>query len=343
MLRVTLTNKDISELLARRAEETDEHRSRAYRRAARAALMWPEEAADLVAQDRSLTELHQVGDRLAGRIKGWIEDPPELDETPVLRHDFLTLAHARALLQENPDWPSLRGDLQMHTVYSDGKASVAEMAARGIELEYEYIAITDHSKGLKIAGGVDEAAFAAQSQEIDRVNEEISESGFRILKSMEMNLDVNGDGDMEPPVFELFDLVLGSFHSQLRTSDDQTPRYLAALDNPDIDIIGHPRGRKFNNRRGLLADWPAILSAAADAGKALEINSYPDRQDLSVEILQQAGPDNLFSIGTDAHNPDEMLLFEYGLAHALAAGLDADQIVNFWPAERLLEWAQGNS
>ena len=339
---MSLTNKDISELLARRAEETDEHRSRAYRRAARAALMWPEEAAELVAQDRPLTELHQVGDRLAGRIKGWVEDPPELEETPVIRHDFMTLAEARRLLRENPDWPSLRGDLQMHTVYSDGKASVADMASRGAELGYEYIAITDHSKGLKIAGGVDEAAFAAQSQEIDRVNDAVGADGFRVLKSMEMNIDVNGEGDMEDPVFELFDLVLGSFHSQLRTSDDQTPRYLAALDNADIDIIGHPRGRKFNNRRGLIADWPSVLAAAADANKALEINSYPDRQDLSVEILRQAGPDNLFSIGTDAHDPDEMLLFEYGLAHALAAGLDEDRIVNFWSAERVVEWAAGN-
>ena len=337
-----LTNKDISELLARRAEETEEHRSRAYRRAARAALMWPEEAADIVEQDRPLTELHQVGDRLAGRIKAWIEDPPEPEETPPLRHDFMTLAEARRLLRENPQWPSLRGDLQMHTVYSDGKASVAEMAARGTELGYEYIAITDHSKGLKIAGGVDEAAFAAQSQEIDRVNEGLAADGFRVLKSMEMNLDVNGEGDMEAPVFELFDLVLGSFHSQLRTTDDQTPRYLAALDNDDIDIVGHPRGRKFNNRRGLVADWPAVLEKAAANDKALEINSFPDRQDLSVAVLRRAGPDNLFSIGTDAHNPDEMLFFEYGLAHALAAGIKPEQIVNFWPVERVVEWAAGN-
>ena len=302
--------------------------------------MWPEEAADLVARDRSLTELHNVGDKLAGRIKAWIEDPPEIDETPVLRRDFMTLAQARRLLAEHPEWPSLRGDLQMHTVLSDGKASVAEMARTGIELGYEYIAITDHSKGLKIAGGADEAAFAAQGQEIDRVNQVVGEaSGFRVLKAMEMNIDANGEGDMDAHVFDLFDLVLGSFHSQLRTTDDQTPRYLAALDNEDIQIIGHPRGRKFNNRRGLIADWRTVLDAAAEAGKALEINSYPDRQDLSLEILEQAGPDNLFSIGTDAHNPAEMQLFEYGLSQALAAGLSADRIVNFWSAERVLEWA----
>lgn len=335
-----LTNKDISELLARRADETDEHRRRAYQRASRAALMWPEEAASLVAQDRSLTELHNVGDKLAGRIKGWIEDPPEIPETPVLRHDFMTLAQARDLLAEHPEWPSLRGDLQMHTVMSDGKASVAEMAKSGIELGYEYIAITDHSKGLRIAGGADEAAFAAQSQEIDRVNEVVGDaSGFRILKSMEMNIDVNGEGDMDAHVFDLFDLVLGSFHSQLRITEDQTSRYLAAIDNEDIQIIGHPRGRKFNNRRGLIADWRSVLDAAADAGKALEINSYPDRQDLSLEILEQAGPDNVFSIGTDAHNPGEMLFFEYGLAQALAAGVSAERIVNFWSAERVTEWA----
>src|SRR5688572_16609601 len=126
-----LTNSDISELLARRSDETqsEAHRSRAYRRAARAALTWPEEAADLIDQDRSLTELYGVGDRLAGRIEAWIEDPPEIDDRPVLRDDFLTRAEARRLLADNPDWPDLKGDLQMHTVYSDGKATVAEMAA----------------------------------------------------------------------------------------------------------------------------------------------------------------------------------------------------------------------
>ena len=341
-----LTNSDISELLAVRSDETksEAHRSRAYRRAARAALTWPEEAADLLEQERPLTELYGVGDKLAGRISAWIEDPPELEERPVLRHDFMTRAEARRLLRDNPDWPSLRGDLQMHTVYSDGKASVAEMASAGADLGYEYIAITDHSKGLKIAGGVDEATFAAQAQEIDTVNGSIEKSGgdFRVLRSMEMNIDVNGDGDMDSHVFDLLELVLGSFHSALRTTDDQTARYLAALDNPDVDIIGHPRGRKFNNRRGLTADWGSVLEAAADANKALEINSYPDRQDLSVAILEQASSDNIFSIGTDAHNEAEMLFFEFGLAHALKAGLRAEQIVNFWSAEEIVEWAASN-
>lgn len=338
---MTLTNADISELLALRAEETEDFRRKAYLKAARAALTWPEEAADVLEEDRPLTELYGVGDKLAGRIRGWLEDPPEIDERPVLRQDFMTRAEARRLLTENPEWPGLRGDLQMHTVYSDGKATVAEMAAAGAGLGYEYIAITDHSKGLKIAGGVDEATFAAQAQEIDAVNKAIAEEGgdFRVLRSMEMNIDVRGDGDMDPPVFDLFDLVLGSFHSALRTTDDQTPRYLAALDNPDIDIIGHPRGRKFNMRRGLIADWPSVLEAAVDSGKALEINSFPDRQDLSLRILEQAGPDNVFSIGTDAHNEAELLFYEFGLAHALKAGLNPEQIVNFWPVDDVVEWA----
>ena len=338
---MSLSNRQISELLAIRADETEEHRSRAYRRAARAALTWEVEAAELVSGDRSLTELYGVGDRLAGRIKAWVEEPPEVPEPSPIRHDFLTRAEARALLAEHPEWPSLRGDLQMHTVYSDGKATVAEMATAGVDLGYEYIAITDHSKGLRIAGGVDEATFAAQAQEIDKVNDALEgdAAGFRVLKSMEMNLDVNGAGDMDEGVFDLFDLVLGSFHSQLRTTDDQTPRYLAALANDDIDIVGHPRGRKFNNRLGLAADWSAVMVEAARAGKALEINSYPDRQDLSVAVLEQAGPGNLFSIGTDAHNQEELLFFEFGLAHALKAGLQVDQIVNFWPAERVVEWA----
>ncbi len=340
-----LSNRQISELLARRADETEDQRRRAYLRAARAALMWPEEAADLVERDEPLTELYGIGVRLAGRIEAWLEDPPEVPEPEATRTGFLTLAEARSELERDPGWRSLNGDLQMHTVYSDGKATVFEMASKAIELGYEYIAITDHSKGLKIAGGVDEHEFARQGREIEDVNKRFEKEGidFRILPAMEMNLDGEGAGDMEEEVFGLLDLVLGSFHSQLRTKDDQTDRYLGALRNPHVDVVGHPRGRKFNRRLGLQADWDVVLEEAAATQTALEINSYPDRQDLNVEILKLAGPDNLFSIGTDAHSTDEMMLIEFALAAASMAGLDRERIVNFWPSEKLVAWAAANA
>ncbi|MDQ3984956.1 MAG: PHP domain-containing protein [Actinomycetota bacterium] len=339
-----ITNRQISELLAIRAEETEGDRSRAYRRAARAALTWADECSALLERGESLTQLHAIGDRLAGRILAWIEDPPEVPDPPGIRQDFLTQTQASSAIESEQGWRDLRGDLQMHTVYSDGAVTVAEMASAGIELGYDFIAITDHSKGLKIAGGVDEEGFARQVEEIDELNNRFQSEGidFRVLRSMEMNLDVNGEGDMDGDVFGLFELVIGSFHSALRSTDDQTDRYLAALNNPTVDIIGHPRGRKFNRRAGLKAEWETVLSEAADRQKALEINSYPDRQDLNVEILARAGPGNLFSIGTDAHDPNEMLFMDFALGAAATAGIDRERIINFWSPDQIVDWARSN-
>ena len=339
-----LSNSQISELLALRAAQADDHRRRAYLRAARAALMWPEEAAGVVADGRPLTDLFGIGERLGGRIEAWIEDPPDPAEPPPERADFLSLAEAKSILADDPGWYEMRGDLQMHTYLSDGAVGAAEMVATATELDYEYIAMTAHPKGRRIARGADEDAFARQGIELQPLNARIRDEGkpFHVLKGMEMNLDLNGDGDMDERVFAELDLVVGSFHSALRVAEDQTQRYLAALDNPRVDIIGHPRGRKFNQRLGLNADWDVVLDHAAERRKALEINSFPDRQDLNVAVLRLARPENVFSIGTDAHNQQEMLFFEMALASASSAGLRREQVVNFWPLERLLEWARAN-
>jgi hypothetical protein len=164
----SLTNSDLAELLACRAEESEGIRQRAFRRAARSAFLWPEEAADLLAGGRPLTELSGIGPFLSVEIQNWLTDPPPKVTPPELRRDFVTLAEARRLLATNSDWSKrLRGDLQMHTHWSDGSGSIAEMASAGLDRNYDYIAITDHSQGLKIAGGIDEAALAQQGKEID--------------------------------------------------------------------------------------------------------------------------------------------------------------------------------
>jgi len=172
----------------------------------------------------------------------------------------------------------------MHTHWSDGSGSITEMARAGLERGYEYIAITDHSKGLKIAGGIDELALARQGDEIDSWNKANQRTSFRVLRSIEVNLSPQGEGDMDPAALKRLDLVLGSFHSALRKKEDQTDRYLAALRNPEIQILGHPRGRIYNFRFGLKADWPRVFAEAAKRNKAVEVDCYPDRQDLSVEI-----------------------------------------------------------
>ena len=339
-----LSNANLAELLARQAAQEEGIRQRAYKRAARSAFLWPEEAADLLAKRRALVELKSVGPFIARQLHTWLEKPPLRVSAPLIRRDFLTIAEARSILAARPDWRErLRGDLQMHTLWSDGSASVAEMAAAGQARGYEYIAITDHSKGLKIAGGIDEAALAKQGDEIAAVNQSIRAGNgqLHVLRSIEMNLNPSGEGDMDVDALRGLDLVLGSFHSSLRTTEDQTERYIKAIRNPQVHILGHPRGRIYNFRIGLAADWPRVFAEAAKLDKALEIDSYPDRQDLNLSLLKIARREGThISLGTDAHHPWQLEFIELGLAAARKAGIPANRIVNFLPLDQLLGWVR---
>jgi len=339
-----LSNTDVAELLSQQAERETGILSRAFRRAARSAFLWPEEVADLVVQNRSPTELRSVGPFIEKQIRDWIDKPPCQKTVPAIRQDFISLAEARRLLAARPGWRSkIRGDLQMHTRWSDGSGTVAEMADAAKERSYDYIAITDHSKGLKIAGGIDERALKRQGTEIAKVNAALSKSASQltVLRSIEMNLNPRGEGDMSPDSLRSLDLVLGSFHSALRTTEDQTERYLAALRNPHIHILGHPRGRIYNFRIGLKADWPRVFAEAAKLDKALEIDCYPDRQDLNLELLKIARDHGTrISLGTDAHHGWQLEFIDLGLAAALRAKISADRIVNFMSLLELKTWAQ---
>jgi histidinol phosphatase-like PHP family hydrolase len=343
--RGRLDNAALAELLARSAETTEGIRQRAFRRAARSAFLWPEEAADLLATGRALTELRGVGPFLARQIETWLTEPPEAVTPPPLRRDFLTRAEARRILATKPDWAKrLRGDLQMHTRWSDGSGTIAEMAEAAEARGYEFIAITDHSKGLKIAGGIDETQLAEQGAEIDAWNASHRGGRLRVLRSIELNLNPRGEGDMTVKSLAELDLVLGSFHSALRKKEDQTARYLAALAHPQVQILGHPRGRIYNFRQGLSADWPRILAEAAKRGKALEIDCYPDRQDLNLALLKRAREAGAYiSLGTDAHHPWQLEFIELGLAAALKARVPPERIINFMPLEKLRQWAGGRA
>jgi histidinol phosphatase-like PHP family hydrolase len=340
-----LSNTDIAELLAQQAGRETGILSRAYRRAARSAFLWPEEASHLATQNRSLTELRGIGPFIEKQIRNWFDEALRRPKSvPALRQDFISMAEARRLLAGRPSRPEkLRGDLQMHSRWSDGSATIAEMADAAKERSYAYIAITDHSKGLKIAGGIDERALKRQGTEIAKVNAALSKSGSQltVLRSIEMNLNPRGEGDMSPDSLRSLDLVLGSFHSALRTAEDQTERYLAALRNPHIHILGHPRGRIYNFRIGLKADWPCVFAEAAKLDKALEIDCYPDRQDLNVSLLKIARVHGTrISLGTDAHHGWQLEFIDLGLAAALRAKISADRIVNFMSLLELKTWAQ---
>jgi len=337
-----LTNSQIAELLTKESDAARPPLQRALRRAARRALLWPEEVAELVRQNRSLTELSSIGPYLEKQILRWLDHPPALSPPPEIRKGFLSITQARLALAKSPLWPQgIQGDLQMHSEWSDGTASIRDMAKAAEERNYQYIAITDHSKGLKIASGIDEAQLDTQAEEIDEINRSFQDAGkkIRILRSVELNLSPTGGGDMEEGSLEKLDIVLGCFHSALRKKEDQTDRYIAALRNPAIQILGHPRGRIYNFRLGLQADWPRIFDLAAELDKAVEIDCYPGRQDLSPDLVLLAKKAGCrISLGTDAHGPSQLMFMEFGLASALRAGIRRDRILNFMPREELLKW-----
>jgi DNA polymerase (family 10) len=338
--QATLTNSEIAELLALESESAKMPAKKALRRASRRALMWPEEAADILRQRRSLTELQSVGPYIEKLMKRWLDQPPTIGEIPEVRRQFLTSAEAKAVLAKKPDWlRSVRGDLQMHTLWSDGDASVSDMADAAIERGYEYIAITDHTKGLKIAGGINEEQLRQQAEEIGQVNDRVRESGLSVLRSAELNINPRGEGDMDSRALGQLDIVLGCFHSSLRTKEDQTARYVAALRNPDVHILGHPRGRVYNFRLGLTADWPRVFGVAAQLDKAVEIDGYPDRQDLNVDLLRLAKQAGCrISLGTDSHGAAQLRFMEYSAAAALIAKIPKERVLNFMSCDELLEW-----
>jgi histidinol phosphatase-like PHP family hydrolase len=338
-----LDNAAIAELLIREAEGAEGHREKAFRRAAHEAFMWPDEAAAMVATGRSLQELTGIGPSLAKRLHGWIDSLPASLEVPAIRREFLTLVQARAVLAKNPGWSArLNGDLQMHTTWSDGAGTVAEMATAAIGRGYKFIGITDHTQGLKIAGGLDESRLEQQGCEIAALNKQLRKQKieFTVLRSAEMNLSPEGEGDMRPAALRKLDLVLGCFHSSLRRTEDQTSRYIAGLRNPDIQILGHPQTRVYNRREGLNADWSKVFAEAVRLDKAVEIDGYTDRQDLRVSLLKIARKAGVrISLGTDSHHPDQLAFMELSLAAAALAKIPAERIINFMSVPNLKEWA----
>lgn len=235
-----LTNIQLAELFARDADSQQDQRQRALRRASRRALMWPEEAWRLRQTGRPLTELASVGPWIASKLEEWMVDPPEVPEPPPLRSGFRSYAECRDIVGADPVWrKAVRADLQMHTSETDGALPLGEMVDAAGEFGHEFIAITDHSKGLAITNGMDEVRLARQGEEIAALNRRGQRP--RVLRSIEMNISPLGVEDMARPALRELDLVLGAFHSKLTTKADRTDRYLAALDTDDPCPRSSPR------------------------------------------------------------------------------------------------------
>lgn len=238
----------------------------------------------------------------------------------------------------------IRAELHSHTTWSDGKLSIRELAeaarARGLRI----LAITDHSGSLGVAGGLSSADLRRQRLEIDQVQQELGDT-LLLLQGCEVEIRADGSLDFPDEVLAELDLVIASLHSSLRQPREKvTQRLIRAIQNPHVDIIGHPTGRLLPNREGADLDMDAVLQAAAQAGVSLEINAHPARLDLDDVYARRAKEMGIpLSINTDAHSASDLDLLFFGVATARRGWVQAGEVINTWEADRLLRWLKSRT
>ena len=272
---------------------------------------------------------------------------PDVMRRRALRSHFLSRAEVLRVLGDSrfsgPARTEYRGDLQMHSEWSDGAPSLEEIALACLERGYTFAAVTDHSHGLKIAGGISMEEAADQAREIDALNDAYG-GRFRLIRGVEANIGIDGQLDLSDAEAARFELVLAAPHSKLRKEDDQTARMLAAVRNPRVRILAHPRGRVSGSRAGVVANWDEVFGVAAGEHVAVEIDGDPARQDLDHTLASRAlAAGCLFALDSDAHTTAQLSYAETALAHARLAGIPSTRIVNCWPTDRLLAWLSDRS
>lgn len=240
---------------------------------------------------------------------------------------------------ELPDlvgYDELKGDLHIHSSWSDGKASILDMAVAGEEKGYEYLAITDHSKGLRIANGLDENSLRKQMQEIDDLNKEMK---ITILKGVEVNLDRQGRPDISRDILRELDVVVAALHSNLSQEGYQVTQMLIdAMENEEVDIIAHPTGRKIALRKAYDLDMERIFQTAQDTGTVLEVNSSPKRLDLNdINLRQAINQGCKLAVNSDAHSPLHLDNVELGLATARRGWAEKRNVINTLSCKELLK------
>ena len=228
----------------------------------------------------------------------------------------------------------IKGDVHMHTVETDGKNTIEEMAEAARARGYQYMAITDHSKNLAFANGLDDARAVAHIQRIREAGKQID--GITIFAGIEVDILADGDLDLSDDVLAQMDLVIASVHSVFnQESAKMTERLLKAIQNPNTSILGHPTGRIQLRRDAYAFDMHAILTAAAQHKVAMELNAYPDRLDLNDVHLRQAKQQGVkIVINTDSHHTSHMEKIRYGILQARRAWLTKDDVLNTLPAQK---------
>lgn len=236
-----------------------------------------------------------------------------------------------------------QGQLHEHTTWSDGRASVREMAEAALARGYRYLAVTDHSRVLTVANGLSRERLLAQIDEIDALNAHFVPRGLTLLSGLEADILADGSLDMDDDVLARLDIVVGSVHLRFKEDADQmTRRMVAAIENPRLDIVGHPTGRLLGRREAYPVDVDAVIAAAARCGKALEINAAPERMDLCDAYVRRAKAAGVvLSVNADAHSVAGLGGLSWGLCMARRAGLEPDDVINTWSLERLRAWKAG--
>jgi len=222
----------------------------------------------------------------------------------------------------------IKGDLQSHTTESDGKNTLEEMAHAALERGYQYLGITDHSKKVTVARGLDEKRLAKQIEEIEKLNQKMK--GILILKSIEVDILEDGSLDLPDEILKELDLVVCSIHYNFKLPrEKQTSRILKAMENPYIHIIGHPTGRIINSRQPYDVDLERVMKGAKETGCYLEINAQPDRLDLAdIHIKKGRDMGVKFAISTDAHATSHLDFMRFGVAQARRGWLQPEDVLN---------------
>jgi putative hydrolase len=244
---------------------------------------------------------------------------------------------------------ALRGDCHTHSLWSDGGSPIIEMAHAARSLGHEYVVMTDHSPRLTIANGLSTERLLRQLDEIAAVNGQLAaeaESGarpFRVLSGIEVDINEDGTLDQTPDVLEALDIVVASVHSKLRSPRDvMTRRMLTAIEDPNMDVLGHCTGRIVVGRGRPQSEFDsaAVFAACRDNDVAVEINCRPERKDPPLDLLKQAVDLGCrFSIDTDAHAPGQLEWQYLGCDRAAETGVTEDRVINTGPAATLLSWS----
>lgn len=236
----------------------------------------------------------------------------------------------------------IKGDLHMHTTYSDGAQSLEEMVNQVRNKGYSYVAITDHSKYLRVANGLDESRLRKQREEIDKLNEKYDD--IHIFAGVEMDILPNGSLDFSDDFLTEMDFVIGAIHSSFNQSEEQImERLFAALENPYVSLIAHPTGRLIGRRDGYQVDVNKLIEKAKETNTALEINANPNRLDLSAKWARQAQEAGvLLAINTDAHSYHMLEHMKYGVGTARKGWVRKDTVINTWDKDKLMNFFSRN-